>query len=150
MKFYIGSDHAGFRTKEALKKLLAKKKIAAIDLGAFSEEKADYPDFAARVAQKVASHRGSFGILVCGTGIGMSIAANKFAGVRAANPFDAYTARVAREHNGANVLCLGGRAYPVAQAKKILNAFLKAKPISEERHKRRMEKIVEFEKNELL
>ncbi len=142
----MGSDHAGFATKEALKKLLEKKGIGTVDVGAFGEDSVDYPDFAIKVARKVAEEKGRFGLLVCGTGIGMSIAANKVNGVRAASPFDAYTARVAREHNDANVLCLGGRTYPVAQAKKILNAFLKAKPLSEERHKRRVGKIAEIEK----
>ncbi len=148
MRFYLGSDHAGFRMKEALKKLLEGKKIGTVDLGAFGGESVDYPDYALKVARRVASEKGSFGLLVCGTGIGMSIAANKINGIRAANPFDAYTARVAREHNGANVLCLGGRTYPLAQAKKILNAFLKAKPISGQRHRRRVGKIWEIENKE--
>lgn len=145
MRFYIGSDHAGFRTKEALKKFLGKKGIETIDIGVFDESSVDYPDFAGRVAGKVAGEKESFGLLVCGTGIGMCIAANKFRGVRAANPFDAYTARVAREHNDANVICLGGRTYEPAKAKRILSAFLKAKPPSEERHKRRVEKIISME-----
>ncbi len=145
MKFYIGSDHAGFSTKEALKKHLEKKKIGVFDFGTFSEEPVDYPDIAAKVGAKVASEKGSFGLLVCGTGIGMGIAANKIRGIRAANPFDTYTARVSREHNGANILCLGGRAYNHSKAKKILDAFLAAKPISEKRHRQRVGKISKLE-----
>ncbi len=145
MKFYIGSDHAGFRTKVALKKLLLGINAETVDLGTFGEDNVDYPDFAMKVAKKVAAEKGSFGLLVCGTGIGMSITANKVKGIRAANPFDTYTARVAREHNDANILCLGGRTYPTPQAKKILKAFLKAKPMSGERHKRRVRKIIEIE-----
>lgn|SRR3989344_5131237 len=146
MKFYIGSDHAGFKTKEALKKHLLKKKIETADMGAFSDAPADYPDFAANVAERVAQDRGSLGLLVCGTGIGMCIAANKIRGIRAANPFDEYTAKVSREHNDANVICLGGRTYTAARAKRILDAFLKAKPAKEERHLKRVRKISELEK----
>src|SRR3989344_4731021 len=137
MKFYIGADHAGYKTKEELRKYLQKKGVKTIDIGTHGEESVDYPDFAEKVAKKVASDRGSFGLLVCGTGIGMSIAANKIKGIRAANPFDAYTARVTREHNNANVICLGGRTYTPSRAKKILEAFLKAKPSKEKRHSAR-------------
>lgn len=147
MKFYIAADHAGFKTKEALKKHLLKKKIEVVDLGAFSGEHSDYPDFAAKAGKRVADDKGSFGLLVCGTGIGMSMAANKIRGVRAANPFDEYTAKVSRGHNDANIICLGGRTYPAARAKKILDAFLKAKPAKEARHMARVEKISELEKN---
>ncbi len=145
MKFYIGSDHAGFATKEALKAHLQKKKIGVFDVVTFSTDPVDYPDIALKLAHKVLADNGSFGILVCGTGIGMSIAANKISGIRAANPFDGYTARVSRGHNNANVICLGGRTYTAAHAKKILDAFLKAKPVSEKRHKVRVEKITELE-----
>src|SRR3989344_159964 len=146
MKFYTGSDHAGFKTKEALKKHLEKKKIEVFDVGAFNEEKTDYPDFAQKVALRVAEEKGSFGLLVCGTGIGMSITANKIKGIRAANHFDEYTAKVAHEHNDANIICLGGGTYTPARAKKILDAFLKAKGASEQRHLRRVDKIIALEK----
>lgn len=146
MKFYVGSDHAGFRTKEALQKFLGKRGIETIDLGAHDEKPSDYPDFAEKVAGKVASDKGSLGLLVCGTGMGMSIAANKIKGIRAANPFDTYTARVSREHNNANVICLGGRAYSAERAKKMLEAFLKARPSHKARHKRRVARIMEMEK----
>jgi len=146
MKFYIGADHAGFKTKEALKKHLEKKRIETIDVGTFDGNSVDYPDFAVKVAQRVAADKGSFGLLVCGTGIGMSIAANKIHGIRAANPFDEYTAKVSREHNDANIICLGGRTYTTARAKKILDAFLKAKGATEQRHLKRIKKIGKMEK----
>ncbi|HIH10448.1 MAG TPA: ribose 5-phosphate isomerase B [Candidatus Diapherotrites archaeon] len=146
MKFYIGSDHAGFRTKETLKKRLAGMKVRIVDMGAFDEERSDYPDFAKKVSQAVVNDKGSFGLLVCGTGIGMCIAANKVRGVRAANPFDEYTAAVAREHNSANVICLGGRTYKASKAQRILDAFITSKPSREKRHRRRVEKICEMER----
>jgi len=146
MKFYLGSDHAGFKTKEALQKYLAKKDIKTIDLGTHNENRVDYPDFAEKVSKKVASDRGSFGLLVCGTGIGMCIAANKVKGIRAANPFDNYTARMAREHNNANVVCLGARTATIEKSKKILKAFIDAKPSKEKRHCQRVEKIMALEK----
>ena len=146
MKFFVGSDHAGFKIKEALKKLLEKKGIETADLGTFDENSVDYPDIAMKVARNVSGKKDVFGLLVCGTGIGMAIAANKMKGIRAANPFDAYTAKVSREHNDANVICLGGRAYTAARAKKILSSFLSARPSEDERHMRRVEKIERMEK----
>ncbi|VVB99206.1 Galactose-6-phosphate isomerase subunit LacB [uncultured archaeon] len=145
-RFYLGSDHAGYRAKEALQKFLQKKGFETIDFGTHDESPSDYPDFAEKVGKAVASEKGSFGLLVCGTGIGMSIAANKVRGIRAANPFDASTAKAAREHNNANVICLGSRTYPIAKAKKILEAFMKAEPSKEERHLRRVGKITGMER----
>ena len=146
MKFYLGSDHAGYKTKEALQKYLVKKGIETIDLGAHDEGRVDYPDFAEKVAKMVAKDKDSFGLLVCGTGIGMSIAANKVKGIRAANPFNTKTAALAREHNNANVICLSGRMYKDSDAKKILGAFLKAKPSKLVRHVKRIKKISKLEK----
>ena len=146
MKFYIGSDHAGFKTKESLQKFLEKKGIQTLDLGTHDEESVDYPDYAEKVAKKVAKDKGSFGLLICGTGIGMSIAANKVKGIRAANPFDTKTATLARAHNNANIICLSGREYKAEFAKKILNAFLNAKPSKLARHKNRVKKIAKLEK----
>ncbi len=143
---YIGSDHAGYETKEALQKYLAKKGIETVDLGTHDAERVDYPDIAEKVSKKVAKDRGSYGLLVCGTGIGMSISANKIKGIRAANPFDNYTAKMAREHNDANVICIGGRTYNSSKAKKILGTFLKAKPSTATRHKKRVQKISKLEK----
>lgn len=144
-KIYLGSDHAGFKTKEALKKFLEEKKLETVDVGAFKGETGDYPDYAEKVASKVAKDKGSIGLLVCGTGIGMSIAANKVKGIRAANPFNEETAKLAKEHNDANIICLGGRTYSPGKAKKILSAFLKAKSPKEERHKKRIKKIGKIE-----
>ena len=146
MKFYLGSDHAGFKTKEALQKYLEKKGIETIDLGTHDEKRVDYPDFAEKVAKKVAENKGSLGLLVCGTGIGMSIAANKVKGIRAANPFNAKTAVLAREHNNANIICLSGRMYEPGEAKKILGAFLKSKPSKGARNVNRIKKISKLEK----
>ena len=146
MKFYIASDHAGFKTKEYLKKFLEKKKIEVADFGAFDENPVDYPEQALKVAKAAASERGSLCLLVCGTGIGMAIAANKVKGIRAANPFDKFTAKACREHNHANLICLGGRTYKPAKAKEILQAFLSAEPSREERHLRRIKQIEEMEK----
>jgi len=145
-KMYIGSDHAGYETKEALQKYLTKKGIETVDLGTHGTEKADYPDIAEKVSWKVAKNKGSYGLLVCGTGIGMSISANKVKGIRAANPFDSYTAKMSREHNNANVICIGGRTYDSGKAKRILKAFLDAKPSKVKRHVNRVKKISKIEK----
>lgn len=144
MKFYLGADHAGYKTKEALQKFLQKKGIETIDLGTHNEKRVDYPEFAEKVAKKVIEEN-SYGLLVCGTGIGMCMAANKIKGIRAANPFDAYTAEKAREHNHANIICLGGRTYTPAKAKKILSAFINAKKDEGERHTARIKKISSLE-----
>ncbi|MFH1391762.1 MAG: ribose 5-phosphate isomerase B [Candidatus Diapherotrites archaeon] len=145
-KMYVGSDHAGYETKEALQKYLAKKGIETVDLGTHGTEKADYPDIAEKVSRKVAKDKGSYGLLVCGTGIGMSISANKVKGIRAANPFDSYTAKMSREHNDANVICIGGRTNDLSKSKRILKAFLDAKPSKVKRHVNRVKKISKMEK----
>lgn len=144
-KIYIGSDHAGFKTKEALKNFLITKKLKTVDVGAFKGENVDYPDYAEKVGRKVAKDKGSLGILICGTGIGMSIAANKVKGIRAANPFNEETAKLAKEHNDANIICIAGRTYKAGKAKKIISAFLKAKSPKEARHKKRIKKISKIE-----
>ncbi|MCK5282980.1 MAG: ribose 5-phosphate isomerase B [Nanoarchaeota archaeon] len=140
MKVIIGSDHGGYGLKEKLKEYLASKGIDLEDMGTNSEESCDYPDYAAKAAKKV-QETGNTGILVCGTGIGMSMAANKFKGIRAALCYDEYTARMAREHNDANILCLGERTTKDEDAKKIVDVFLATDSSKEERHKRRVNKI---------
>jgi ribose 5-phosphate isomerase B len=145
-KIHIASDHAGYETKEKLKKFLEKNKIETIDYGTFDKNPADYPEKAEKVAKAVAKEKKSLGILICGTGIGMSIAANKIKGIRAANPFDKFTAKAAREHNHANIICLGGRTYKPKKAEEILKAFLSAKPSKEKRHLKRIKQIAEMEK----
>ncbi len=141
MHVAIGSDHAGFWLKEALKQTLEKTGIPFEDHGTHSSDPVDYPDFAVSVARDVSEHRADMGILICWTGIGMSIVANKIRGVRAALCRDPENARLARRHNNANVLTLSGREIAAPLAREIVSAFMET-PFSEEtRHVRRVEKI---------
>jgi len=144
MKIVIGSDHAGFEVKEELRTYLREQNVEVEDLGVPNEAPADYPDIGAVVAEKVA--RGEFeqGILICGSGIGMSIVANRFAGVRAALCHDLYTARMSREHNDANVLVLGGRVTGKGLAREILKVWLESR-FQGGNHQRRLEKIKSLE-----
>jgi len=123
----IASDHAGFRLKEQIKLLLDQLGHAHEDLGTHDELSCDYPDFAHAVARGVAEGRFRLGVLVCGTGIGMSMAANRHPGVRAALCTESYAARMAREHNDANVICLGSRIVGQGLAEEIVRAFVQAK-----------------------
>src|SRR3989339_851147 len=138
-KLLLGSDHAGFKLKGEIKKFLDKQKIQYEDVGVFSDEPSDYPDIAYKLARKV-SETNSKGILMCGTGIGESIVANKIKGVRAANCFNEYTAQKSREHNDSNVLCLGARVLSADDSKKIIKTWLETEFSNEERHKRRLSK----------
>ena len=143
---YLGADHAGFSFKERLKKVLDKHKIQYEDLGAKRlNKKDDYPDFAFKVAKKVAKEKNSKGILVCGTGIGMGIAANKVKGIRAAMAYDVYSAKMSRQHNNTNVLELRGRNFSPSKNEKIVLAWLKTS-FEGGRHKRRITKIANYEK----
>ncbi|MCX6088550.1 MAG: ribose 5-phosphate isomerase B [Caldiserica bacterium CG02_land_8_20_14_3_00_36_38] len=144
MKIAIGSDHAGFKLKETVKEFLKTSGIEVIDFGTHSEESADYPDFAFPVAEAVAKKEFDFGILICGTGIGMSITANKVAGIRAALCNDLFTANCSKEHNDANVLCMGGRIVGEGLAKAIVQTWLERK-FQGGRHERRVKKIEEYE-----
>ncbi len=144
MKIAIGSDHAGFTLKEEIKKFLEEKGIEVIDFGTHSEDRVDYPDYAIPLAESVAKGEEDFGILICGTGIGMSIAANKVKGIRASLVSDVYSAHSAREHNNANILCMGGRVLGVELAKEVTNAWLNASFMGG-RHERRINKISEYE-----
>jgi ribose 5-phosphate isomerase B len=146
MRVIIGSDHGGFKLKEEISKYLSLKEVDFEDLGTFKEEACDYPDIALAVAKAAAKSK-SIGILICGTGIGMSIAANKVKGIRAAVCFDEYTAKMAREHNDANILCIGGRTTLVENAKKIVDTFLKTGKSTEARHHKRVAKIAAIEKD---
>jgi len=139
-KCYIGSDHAGFRLKEFAKEFLQNKGVEVIDLGPANDDRVDYPDFAQAVCEKVASEGESFGVLVCGTGIGMSISANKIKGIRAALAQDAYTAAMGRAHNDANVLCFGARVVGEGVAESILSMWLEA-GFEGGRHSDRVQKI---------
>ena len=141
----LGADHAGFRAKELIKNFLREQGYEVEDLGTSSEDSVDYPDFARAVAEKVAGGGAQFGILACGTGIGMAMTANKVPGVRAAVAHDAATARLAREHNDSNVLTFGGRVVDDAKAIEIVREFLNAN-FAGGRHVRRVEKINELDR----
>ncbi|MEO5804680.1 MAG: ribose 5-phosphate isomerase B [Verrucomicrobiota bacterium] len=136
----IGSDHGGFETKEILKNHLQELGVAVIDLGANSPAATDYPDFAQSVAKNVAEGKSDLGVLICTTGVGMSIAANKVPGIRAALVFSEEMATMARRHNDANILCIGGKITPPEQAKIIVDAFLAAQ-FEGGRHERRVNKM---------
>src|SRR5712672_1411568 len=148
MKIAIASDHAGYEEKERLKPLLNELGIQYEDLGTVSEESVDYPDYALKVAEEVAQGRVEQGLLVCGSGTGMAIAANKVPGVRAAVAWNEEIARLAREHNDANVLALGARTTPAEELPGIVRAWFNAK-FDAGRHERRVEKIREIEREEL-
>ena len=143
MKYFIGTDHAGFAVKPFVIEYLQKKGIEVEDLGTYSSESVDYPDFAHKVAEAVLANEGSKGILICGSGIGMSLAANKHKGIRAALCHDAYTAEMARRHNDANILCFGERVVGVGVIESILEAWLNAE-FEGGRHERRVRKIDNF------
>jgi glycine hydroxymethyltransferase len=138
--FALGADHGGFELKEILKEHLAKQGVTHVDLGAHSTVSSDYPDFAAAVAQTILKQKAELGLLVCTTGVGMSMTANRITGIRAAQVFDESTAALAREHNDANVLCLGASITPPETAIKIVDAFLKAH-FEGGRHERRIIKM---------
>lgn len=144
MTIYLGSDHGGFELKEALKAYLADEAHLVIDQGTYSLDSVDYPDYAQAVGEAVLADEGSLGIVICGTGIGISIAANKLKGIRAALCSEEFSARMARRHNNANVLALGGRTTGVELAKSIVDAFLSAE-FEGDRHARRVEKICGLE-----
>jgi len=140
-----GSDHAGFEYKQKIVELLKSKGIGVTDFGTSSTESTDYPDYAHEVAGTVAAGKAEIGILVCGTGIGMSIAANRHPGVRAANVESTVAARMAREHNDANVLAIGSRLMTWEKAVEIIEEFLSAE-FQGGRHQRRVDKIDDVKK----
>ncbi len=140
MRIAVGSDHAGFALRRALQASLAAQGHAVDDCGCPGEESCDYPDYAARVAEAVAAGKADRGILVCGTGIGMSMAANRRRGVRAALVHDRFTARMSREHNDANVLCLGARVLDERHAVELAHYWMTVE-FEGGRHKRRTEAI---------
>lgn len=139
---YIGSDHAGFPLKKTLKEYIAAKNYKVIDLGTFAAEPpTDYPDVAGEVAEKVHNNATSRGVLVCGTGIGMCMTANKTQGIRGANCESVKTVEMSRKHNDSNILCLGGRVLAEETAKRMVDVFLITEFENEERHVRRVAKI---------
>lgn len=140
MTYYIGADHAGIDIKEYVKKIFEKLGHEVIDLGPFDKDRVDYPDFAQKVCEEVLSNENSKGILICGTGIGMSMAANKFDGIRAALCHNEYSATMAREHNDANILCLGERVSGEGVVQAIINAW-NSNEFAGGRHTGRVDKI---------
>lgn len=148
MKLAIGSDHGGYELKELIKKHLQEKGFYVKDFGTDSMESTDYPDFARAVGEAVVSGDFDGGILICGTGIGISIAANKIPGVRCALVGDSFSARLTREHNDANVIALGGRVVGPGLALDIVDAWLGAE-FQGGRHQRRIDKITEIERKYL-
>jgi ribose-5-phosphate isomerase (EC 5.3.1.6) len=146
MKIAIGSDHAGFRLKEKIKEFLLSKGYEVLDFGTNSTELTHYPIFAKEVARAVQRKEADFGILICGSGIGMSITANKFKGIRAALCLNEYMARMSRRHNNANVLCLGDRVLGEDLALSIVSAWL-SEEFEGGRHQKRLELIQEIEES---
>lgn len=140
MKFFIATDHAGIELKDYTVKLLKTKGHEVIDLGPFSPDRVDYPDYAHRLCEEVLDDERTHGILICGSGIGMSMAANRHEGIRAALCHDAYTATVARGHNDANVLCFGERIVGKGVAESIIDAWI-AGSFDGGRHTTRVAKI---------
>jgi ribose 5-phosphate isomerase B len=143
----LGADHAGYAVKERIKELLHEEGYEVVDFGTHTSESVDYPDYARQVAQSVSQAESDRGILVCGTGIGMAITANKFRGIRAATCNDTYTARMAAEHTNANVLCVGARVVDADHAAAIVREWLKTK-FGGGRHQRRLDKIDEIERGQ--
>lgn len=141
----IGSDHAGFELKQAIKKHLDERKLEYEEFGCFSEESADYAIYAEKVANAVVSGKYEKGLLFCGTGVGISIAANKVKGIRACCCSDRFSAEATRLHNDANVLCLGGRVVSERKAIELVDLFLDTKFSGEERHQRRIDQITALE-----
>lgn len=144
--FVIGSDHGGLELKKAIKDFLEQRGREVEDLGTVNSDSVDYPDFGEKVARAVGEGRAESGVLICGTGIGMSIVANKFPGVRAALVTDDYMARMAKEHNNANVLVLGGRVLTRERACDMVDAWLGAE-YEGGRHQQRLDKIASIEKD---
>lgn len=142
MKFSLASDHAGYKYKQLIKNYLEKKGFVIIDHGTFSSDSVDYPDFIKLAAKDVSEHTSDFGIGICGSGIGVSIVANKFKGVRAALVFDEEMAQLSRRHNDANFLALGERLLDEDKLTRILDVWLTTK-FEGGRHERRINKIEE-------
>jgi len=147
MKIALGADHAGYQLKDQIKQHLQQQGISVQDEGTSSPESVDYPDYARVVAHDVSEQRADLAILVCGSGIGMAITANKVDGIRAANVSTEYEAQMSREHNNANVLALGARIITADEAFRIVDKWL-ATQFAGGRHERRVEKIMAIEKEE--
>ena len=145
MKIAIAADHGGFELKDSMVEYIKSLGNEVVDLGTNSADSVDYPDYAKKVCEEIQKGNCELGILICGTGIGMSLAANKFKGIRAACVSDVYSAKMSRNHNNANVLCIGARVVGDEVAKLIIKTFLENK-FEAGRHQRRVDKIMSFEK----
>lgn len=145
MRVAIGSDHAGYQLKNRLRGILRAEGHEVLDFGAHGPQPVDYPDYAARVGQAIASGAAERGVLICGTGIGVCIAANKVRGIRAASVSEPVSARMAREHNDANVICFGERIVGADLAEEIVHTFLNTPFSHIDRHARRIAQISDLE-----
>lgn len=146
MRIAFASDHGGYELKEKLINYFKNNGYETINLGTNSTQSVDYPDFGFIIGNFIANHNADLGIAICGTGIGISIAANKVKGIRAALIYDKNTAVLAKEHNNANVICLGGRVTSYLSARNYINAFLQT--TFQPRHQQRLDKISKYEKEE--
>jgi len=147
LKIAIGCDHAGFGLKQEIMRVLADAGHKVRDLGAYDAQPSDYPDYASAVARAVASGDVEKGIFICGTGVGPAMVANRIAGVRAAVCHDTYSAHTSREHNDANMLCLGSRVIGPGLASDIVTVWLSSQFSGEERHRRRIAKMMELDRH---
>ncbi|MDP9751551.1 ribose 5-phosphate isomerase B [Thermoanaerobacter pentosaceus] len=145
MRIALGCDHGGFELKEVIKKHLEERNIEYMDYGTYSKESVDYPEYALKVAESIINGESDCGILCCGTGIGISIAANKVPGIRAAVVGDVFSARLCKQHNNANIICLGGRVIGPGLATMIVDEWLDAE-FQGGRHQKRIDKVIEIEK----
>jgi len=145
MKIAVASDHAGYALKQTIIEFLNERKIAVADLGAYSDASADYPDYAEKIGIAVAGGEFERGVLLCGSGVGASVAANKIRGIRAGLCHDTYSAHQGVEHDAMNILVLGARVVGTELAKELVAAFLSARFTEEERHLRRLEKVAALE-----
>jgi len=143
MKIAITSDHSGITFKKELENYLISKGYSIIDVGPYNTDSVDYPDFAEKVATVILNNDANFGIAICGTGIGISIACNKIKGIRAALVYDVETAQLAKQHNDANIICLGARKTPLSLVYEMIDAYISE--TFELRHQRRLDKIHKLE-----
>jgi ribose 5-phosphate isomerase B len=146
MKIVLACDHAGYNLKKVISSCIESEGFEVLDVGTYSEERVDFPDFTAKACRAIQQGQAERGVIICGSGVGASIAANKFKGIYASICHDTYSAHQGVEHDNMNVLCLGGRVIGDELAKEIVKAFLAAKFSNEERFKKRLDKIYQFEK----
>ncbi len=146
MRIVVGADHAGFELKQTIAEFLRGQEHDVLDVGTHNTQPVDYPDFAEAVGKAIQDGRAERGVLICGSGVGASVAANKLVGIRAGLCHDTYSAHQGVEHDDTNVLVLGSRVIAYALAEELVNAFINAKFTNEERHRRRLEKVKAMEK----